>query len=167
MQVYLVRHAIAYPRDPESARMDSDRELTPAGIARFRQTISAWVRLGVMLDEVWTSPYARARQTAELLCSGLDLMRPPKLVPELEPEGEAERVLSALELHSDRKAIALVGHEPALSELAGRMLAGQPRSVVTFKKGGACCIDVERFGNQCDAKLKWLMTPKQLRWLGR
>lgn len=147
--------------------MDSDRELTPAGIARFRQTLPAYVRLGVTLDEVWTSPYARARQTAELLSTGLDLMRPPKLMPELEPEGDMGRILAALELHSDRKAIALVGHEPALSELAGLMLVGQSRSVVTFKKGGACCIEVERFGNQLGAQLKWLMTPKQLRWLGK
>lgn len=167
MQVYLFRHAIAYPRDPESARMDSERELTPAGIARFRQTIPAYVRLGVVLDEVWTSPYVRARQTAELLCSGLDLSRPPRLMPELEPEGEAERLLPALELQADREAIALVGHEPALGELAGLILTGHRRSIVAFKKGGSCCIEVRRFGNQLDANLKWLMTPKELRWLGK
>lgn len=167
MQVYLVRHAIAYPRDPESARMDSDRELTPAGIARFRQTIPAYLRLGVVLDEVWTSPYARARQTAELLCSGLDLMRPPRVMPELEPEGAAERLLPALELRADREAIALVGHEPALGQLMGLFLTGQRRSIASFKKGGSCCIEIRRFGKDLDASLKWLLTPKQLRWIGK
>jgi phosphohistidine phosphatase len=167
MQVYLVRHAIAYPRDPESTRMDSARELTPAGIARFRQTLPAYVRLGIVLDEVWTSPYARARQTAELLCGGLDLTRPPKLMPELEPDGQMERLLPALELNADRKAIALVGHEPALSELVGLLLTGQRSSLVEFKKGGVCCIEARGFGACPDSQLQWLLTPKQLRWIGK
>lgn len=146
--------------------MDSDRELTPRGIARFRQTIPAYVRLGVMLDEIWSSPYARARQTAELLCTGLDLIRPPRFIPELEPDGDAERLLAALERHADRQAIALVGHEPALSELAGLILTGQRRSMVTFKKAGSCCINIRGFGSRFEASLDWLLTPKQLRWLG-
>lgn len=165
MKVYLVRHAIAYPRDSDSARMDSDRELTPRGIARFRQTIPAYVRLGVVLDEIWSSPYARARQTAELLCTGLDLMRPPRFIPELEPDGDTERLLSALERHADRQSIALVGHEPALSEIAGLILIGQRRSLMTFKKGGSCCINIQSFGARFDASLEWLLTPKQLRSL--
>ena len=167
MQVYLVRHAIAFPREPESARMDSSRELTPSGIAKFRLTIPAYIRLGIVLDEVWSSPYARARQTAELLCAGLELSRPPKLMPELEPDGDMERLLPALELAADRRAIALVGHEPALGELASLLLTGRRTSMLQFKKGGVCCIDVLRYSPQADASLQWLMTPKQMRWLGR
>lgn len=165
MKVYLVRHAIAYPRDPDASRMDSERELTPRGIARFRQTLPAYIRLGIMLDEVWSSPYARARQTAELLCTGLDLMRPPRFLSELEPDGAADQLLPMLARHSDLKSIALVGHEPALGELVGLILTGQRRSIVSFKKGGSCCIDIRGFGSRLDANLEWLMTPKQLRRL--
>ena len=167
MEVYLVRHAIAYPRDPESARMDSARELTPAGITKFRQTIPAYIKLGVAPDEVWSSPYARTLQTAELLCSGLGLGQPPRLMPELEPDGNMERLIPALELVSDRRAIALVSHEPALGELAGMLLTGRRISLVEFKKGGAACIGVQRLSAKPESVLKWLLTPKQLRSIGR
>jgi len=167
MQVYLVRHAIAYPRNPESARMDSARELTPTGIAKFQKTLPAYVRLGIDLDEVWSSPYTRARQTAEFLCAGMNLARAPRLMPELEPDGHMDRLLPALELVADRRAIALVGHEPALGELAGLLLTGRRSPILEFGKGGACCIDVQRFGPKPEATLQWLLTPKQLRWLGR
>ncbi len=37
MDLYLVRHAIAFDRDPVTWHQDAERPLTPQGIDRFRQ----------------------------------------------------------------------------------------------------------------------------------
>ncbi len=62
----------------------------------------------------------------------------------------------------------LVGHEPLLSSFAAHLLAGQRAGKLTLelKKGSLCHIETETFSAGAPAKLHWLLTPKQLRWLG-
>ncbi len=43
------------------------------------------------------------------------------------------------------------------------MLSGQARSLVKFKKGGACLL---QWNEKRPAVLHWLLTPSQLRQLG-
>ena len=71
MLLYLVRHAIAIPRGAPGISSDASRELTPEGIRRMRQNARALVQLDVVIEEVWTSPLIRARQTADLLAEEL------------------------------------------------------------------------------------------------
>ncbi len=77
LELYLVRHAVAALRGPDYPD-DADRPLTDDGSARFRRAVAGLRQAGVQLDLVLTSPYVRARETAELLATGL---RPkPKVV---------------------------------------------------------------------------------------
>lgn len=167
MRVYLVRHAIAYPQTPDSAMLDSARELTPQGITKMQRSAAALARMGVQCDEIWTSPYTRARQTAEILCSALNTPREPRQMTELEPDGDLRGIVTTLQLHADRSGIALVGHEPSLGRLIGLLLFGEPVAVAEFKKGGVCCIEVEQFAQPLRSTLIWMLTPKQLRWMGK
>ena len=78
-----------------------------------------------------------------------------------------EHLLFGLTRYQDRKHLLLVGHEPLLSSFAAYLLGGQqPINVsLDFKKGSLCYIETETLTVGSPAKLHWLLTPKQLRWL--
>ena len=70
-ELYLVRHAIAAERGDEWPD-DTKRPLTERGISRFKEVVRGLRRLDVPLDEIFTSPLVRARQTADLLAAGVE-----------------------------------------------------------------------------------------------
>ena len=78
MQVYLLRHAIAEPLDPERYPVDADRPLTGSGARRMARAARGLRSLGLRFDLVLTSPLVRARQTARLVVP-LFRPRPPQI----------------------------------------------------------------------------------------
>ncbi len=128
----------------------------------MRRNAEALRRLGVTLDEVWTSPLVRARQTAEILAQGLGGKAPVKVVSALEPEGTFEDLRARLAGHARLSAVALVGHEPGLSEFAG-CLMGVGRSLMfRFKKGAVALIEIDDFSSPVHGELCWFMTSKMM-----
>jgi phosphohistidine phosphatase len=122
--------------------------------------------LGTTYDELVSSPYLRARQTADIVAQALGLAEGPRLSPLLAPDGNPRDLIE--ELRGDRSAaqhVVLVGHEPYLSRLISTLLTGHQNLPVAMKKGGLCTLDIDklRFG-RC-ARLAWLLTPRQLRRL--
>ena len=69
-ELYLVRHAIAAERG-EDWPDDDKRPLTEKGIARFKEGLQGLTWLDVAIDEIFTSPLVRAKQTADLLAAGI------------------------------------------------------------------------------------------------
>ncbi|MCI0346105.1 MAG: histidine phosphatase family protein, partial [Chloroflexi bacterium] len=115
IEVYLVRHAIAAERGP-SYPDDRLRPLTPAGIARFRESVAGLRELAVTIDVVLTSPLVRARETAELLAAGLPGKPAIDTLDALAPGGRAVTIVEAIGKHARRRQrrLALVGHQPDL-----------------------------------------------------
>lgn len=166
LEFYLVRHAVAALRGPDFPD-DADRPLTDEGRERFRRAVTGLRAVDVQLDLVLSSPYARARETGELLVAGL---RPrPKLilVEALAPGRKPAELFAAIAKHttSGRGAsrLALVGHEPDLGELAARLLGA--KGTIEFKKGAVCRIDVDRAMPAGPGSLRWFLTPRVLRSL--
>jgi phosphohistidine phosphatase len=160
--VYLVRHAIAEERGADWPD-DAKRPLTRKGLQRMRAAVEGFARLDPAVALVLTSPLVRARQTAELLIDGLSPKPALDALPALSPGEAPRRVAEALGKYVGRQAIALVGHEPSLGELAA-WLIGAPSSP-PFKKGGICRIDVPRLPPDRDGRLIWFATPRMLRAL--
>ncbi|MGA8891966.1 MAG: histidine phosphatase family protein, partial [Anaeromyxobacteraceae bacterium] len=107
MIVYLVRHAEA-----AAGGVDADRRLTAAGRTAFAGLLSSLgARLGV--KRVLTSPFLRARQTAEILgrATGAGVETLDDLA-----SGHAggRELLALLRLQAD--GTALVGHNPEVAE---------------------------------------------------
>ncbi len=167
MEVYLVRHAIAEERSPQV--QEEQRALTPEGSQRFALHVKALQRLGVKLDEIWTSPLVRAKQTADLL-TPLNAGSQPRIVEELSPNGSIDGVIHQIVSRPELGSVAVVGHEPGMSLLAAALLASQDEAGVEFKKGAVACIEVQPASQDepvsAHTRLRWLMTPKQLRTLG-
>jgi phosphohistidine phosphatase len=159
IDVYLVRHAIAEPRDAARWPDDSQRPLTADGIARFRRAAQGLRRIVPTVDRVLSSPYPRAWQTAVLLRDEAGWPA-PEAADELAGDRDPGDSMPLLEGHGG--SLALVGHEPHLSMLASLVLTGDAESVRTdLKKGGVVALAYESGATQ----LRWTVTPKILRAL--
>jgi phosphohistidine phosphatase len=152
--LYLVRHAIAAERG-EDWPDDDKRPLTARGVARFKESVDGLSRLDVAVDEIFTSPLVRAKQTAEILAGGLPGKPTVKVLDALSPGHAPGSVLAQLARTARRRRLALVGH-----------LIGAGRAL-TFKKGGVCRIDVESLSSRRPGALNWFVTPKVLRGLSK
>lgn len=161
-ELYLVRHAIAAERGDDWPD-DDKRPLTTRGIARFEESVEGMRRLGVEVDEIFTSPLIRAKQTAELMAAGLPGKPTVRTLDGLAPGHTPGSVMAQLARAAKRRRIALVGHEPGLGELAAHLI-GAGRAL-PFKKGGACRIDVESLTSRRAGALSWFVQPKLLRGL--
>ncbi|HZJ30666.1 MAG TPA: phosphohistidine phosphatase SixA [Vicinamibacterales bacterium] len=159
-ELYIVRHAIAAERGSEWPD-DTKRPLTERGINRFKEVVKGLRRLDITVDEVFTSPLVRARQTAEILASGLEGKAPVKVLDALAPGHTAASVMTQLARVAKRRRVALVGHEPELGELAAYLI-GAGRALA-FKKGGICRIDLGSLTSKSAASLVWFLPPNVAR----
>jgi phosphohistidine phosphatase len=163
-ELYLVRHAIAAERGSEWPD-DTKRPLTERGIQRFKEAVKGLRRLDVTLDEIFTSPLVRAKQTAEILAAGVEGKPPVKVLDALAPGHSAASVMTQLARAAKRRRIAIVGHEPELGELAAHLI-GAGRAL-PFKKGGICRIDLGSLTSARAAALVWFFPPAVLRQVRR
>ena len=132
MNLFVIRHAIA--EDRSHGTHDAERALTPRGRERFELAVRGMQRLGLEFDEVLHSPWRRARETAELLarvCSG-EVRESEGLAAPPSPD-----LLAQLNDHPADGSLALVGHEPWVSELVAWLVTAEPERGVDYamKKG--------------------------------
>jgi phosphohistidine phosphatase len=162
MKVFLVRHALAYERSRKRWPDDSLRPLTPAGKRKFRHAARGLATLLPRTAPIITSPFVRARQTAELLCKAMG-RRKPQQQAELAAHQPARKGLALLRSRQGA-AIVLVGHEPYLGNLLSLALAGSTRRLdAAFRKGGAVCLEFDGRIAPGGATLLWMLPPKTLR----
>jgi phosphohistidine phosphatase len=161
-QLYFIRHGLA----GQLGDYDDDRQrpLTNAGRVKTQQVVDGLKRLDVKCDRIFTSPYLRAQQTAEILVQrGLgDQVEP---VSALEPDGSFDALLAAL-MALDRTqdlSVAIVGHEPNLSQAAEQLVWGSVRSRLVLKKAGVIFLEGPTSGDIVgECMLRWLVAPKVL-----
>src|SRR6185503_9629763 len=101
-ELYLVRHAIAAERGDEWPD-DTKRPLTERGIARFKTIVKGLAWMDVVVDEIYTSPLVRAKQTASVLAAGLPNKPPVKTLEALAPGHTPSAVLQELSRAAKRK----------------------------------------------------------------
>jgi phosphohistidine phosphatase len=163
VDLYIVRHAAAYGRDPDRWPDDSRRPLTPEGEEEFRRAARGLARIASRADAILSSPYQRAWQTAQIL-SDLDSWPAPEPSPVLEPTLPPQKAALALEDYAG--TVAVIGHRPGLHELAAYLLTGEGDGLeITIKKGGVACIRFDGALEPGAGELRWLLTPKALRSL--
>jgi len=82
-------------------------------------------------------------------------------MPSLAPGGSHNAIIEELSKQHRRHHIAMVGHEPGIGELAGRLVGS--RRPLEFKKGAICRIDVDGLPLSGPGHLRWFVTPRMLR----
>jgi phosphohistidine phosphatase len=165
-RILIVRHAIAMERvEAAEAGIDyAERPLTKDGWRKMKEIaegLRPWVP---ELHLVATSPWLRAVQTAEILAGAYDAKVKENAL--LLPDQGHDELLAWIGQVSDKKQLAIVGHEPSLSRWAGWVLTGRDAALFPLKKGGACLIEFADALLPGQATLSWLMTPAQLRRCG-
>lgn len=167
MEIYIIRHGIAHPLGSKNGFIDEDRTLTAQGRERTREIARGLRKLGVRLDLIMTSPLARAAETAEIVAEVLGLSELVLQTQNLAPGGLIEDLFAEIKEQRIHGAVALVGHEPGLGYMGGRLVCGDSHASLPLKKGGVCCIEITETIPAFRGNLLWLSTPKQLRLLGK
>jgi phosphohistidine phosphatase len=161
MNFYILRHAIAVSRETDDYE-DENRPLTKEGTRKMKAGAKGMRRLGLEIGRILSSPYARARQTADIVAEvfelKVELCRP--LIP---GAGHRELIAQLVKVREDN--ILLVGHEPHLSEFASVLVCGSTGAQLELKKGALCKLSSDHLiYGQC-ATLEWMLAPAQLRKL--
>jgi phosphohistidine phosphatase len=163
MELYILRHGIAAERGSKEFPSDSDRPLTPDGIRKLKRIVRTMRSLDLSFDLILSSPFVRARQTADLVAEGLGLEFVLELSAHMEPGADLQALIA--DLASRKKnvdRVLLVGHEPMLSSLISLLLSGEDDLDIALKKGGMCKLAIRTISHGRCATLEWLLTPKQL-----
>ncbi|HTV75696.1 MAG TPA: histidine phosphatase family protein, partial [Candidatus Baltobacteraceae bacterium] len=87
MNLFILRHGIAVERGTPGFENDAVRPLTPKGKRQLRKIASAMKKMDLRLDLILSSPFLRAKQTAEIAAAGLKLKKRLKFSDELQPDG--------------------------------------------------------------------------------
>ena len=160
MRLYIVRHGIAVDRNDPKSPLEAERPLTAAGVQKTRAAALGLRALDVKPDDVITSPYVRAAQTAEIFAEALGF--PPEKIrvnETLKPAANPAEILKEIARLKAREVMCF-GHAPHLDMLIAH-LAGARGVFTELKKAGVACF--ERASASGRWELRWILTPKMLR----
>ena len=167
MRIYLIRHSNAVEPGTPGYEDDSLRPLTEKGRDKMKKIASALKSLDLKPDLIVSSPYIRARQTAEILAKVLKYKQELAFSDALVPMGSAENIIGEINEKYSVDELVLVGHEPCFSTLISTLSAGNPDLNINIKNGGVCCLSSDDLHTERKAVLEWLLTPKILTELHR
>jgi phosphohistidine phosphatase len=162
MDLYLIRHADALMLGERGITEDTERPLSEEGEAQSKLlSLMLQQRVG-HLDAIFTSPLRRARQTGELIIH--DWQGAPELqnCEHLEMGGKSRRLAKFLR-QSGANAVAMIGHQPDLSQFAG-WLVGCKKAQIDLAKAGVALIQCPERAGKGEGTLAWLVTPH---WFGQ
>ncbi len=159
MDLYIVRHAIAVEEGTPGYGDDNQRPLTDSGRKKMKKIVRGLRQLDIELDKIVTSPYVRARDTAEILASGFKMKKEIAFSDNLIPPGNFDRLIDEITEKYAVNSLALVGHEPMLSGFISFLMTGNPNAAITLKKGGVCLLSADDSLQGRRASLQWLLTP--------
>lgn len=154
MKVYLMQHG-----KPVAKEEDPQRPLSDRGKKDVQRMADFLRKSGVKVEEVLHSGKTRARQTAEIMASGLNPGLEPKqgrgLSPLDEVKGIADRIRGA------KRDLLIAGHLPHLAKLTSLLIAGSESvPVVIFQQGATVCLEKvegDRFS------LAWMIVPELIK----
>ncbi len=158
MELYLLRHGIAYEVEEWAHKSDNDdlRPLTEAGIAAMEREAAYLKHAQFKIEAIVTSPLVRARDTGRIVAEALGLEATESDL--LEPGFNIEAFEALLEEYKHIEHLMLVGHNPDLGQIVEQVTDVAP---VEMPKGGLACIHILH-RNPPRGTLYSMLTPKAL-----
>jgi phosphohistidine phosphatase len=126
MFIYVVRHAWAGHHGDPGWADDSLRELSAEGKERFACVVQALAERGFAPERIATSPYARCRQTADIVAQFVPGNPTIDELEALEPGSDLEDLIEWTYVQEGRD-VCWVGHNPDLEDLVVRRGFVSPR----------------------------------------
>src|SRR5207248_991568 len=96
MNLYVLRHGLAVERGTLGYAKDSDRPLTPKGERKLLKVAGAIEAMELSFDLILSSPFTRARQTAEIVAKALRHRKRLQFTETLTPDGRAQNLIELL-----------------------------------------------------------------------
>lgn len=158
MDVFILRHGKA---EDSGHGGDASRKLTKKGHDEI-VAIADWMAAqGLQFDLIAASPLVRAQETAAIVADvlGAEKIETWKI---LVPGGNPDTVCHEINRLAGAGAVLLVGHEPLLSSLIGRIIAGDAGAGIVMTRGALAKIRNFSFTNRPSGDLHWLITAKQM-----
>ncbi|MDB5764888.1 MAG: histidine phosphatase family protein [Herminiimonas sp.] len=147
MELILWRHAEAEVGEP-----DEDRVLTAKG-HKHAWKMAEWLDRNLPNScKILASPTMRTVQTAEALG------RKFKVHADLAPGAAPEKILKIANWPHAREPVLLIGHQPALGQVAALLLAGTVQNW-SIRKANAWWIVQRERGDMKDNHLRAVMAP--------
>ncbi len=142
MKLIFLRHGIAEGHfNEEDQDADFMRTLTDEGIQKLRNTLKLFKVSQKKIDVIFTSPLARAVQTAEIFWSyykDSDL----EMMADLDILDDPVHLVEYISFLPTDGVYAFVGHDPHLTKVIAALLALHPEhDFMTLKKGGICMLE--------------------------
>lgn len=154
MRLYIVRHGEA----ERQITTDDARGLTVRG---RKDVATLWENLadrGVRPSRLLSSPYVRARQTADIIAERFPGVARAELGM-ITPEGDPVAVLAELERIGGQDGWTLVSHMPFVDLFCGTLTDG---GRYPFQVGAVACLDLDALVPGA-GRLRWLIGPADVR----
>lgn len=154
MLITIMRHGEAQFR----AASDSSRQLTEQGRKDNLATTSALLSHNPEFSHALHSPYLRAQQTAEDLCTSLGGLA-SESCEMLTPDVPVTDLLSYLQHFCEERQVSsllLVGHNPLLSHLLSLLLDGTHSGARHLDTSNLVCLNVDLLAPACAEINYWL-----------
>ncbi len=161
MDIYFIRHGIA--ADKGDYADDRDRPLIPKGEEKTARVAQRLKEMGIKFELMLTSPLVRAKQTAQILQKA-GLTSSVEENELLAPDGNLQDCVHNWENSRYTQlqgVLALIGHEPNLSQWAEQLVWGSIQGKIILKKSGIIGLSVPTVGSPLgNSELFLLISPK-------
>lgn len=162
MRLIFLRHGIAEGHFNTDQDADFMRQLTADGVKRLYKTLKQFKQTQKRIDVIFTSPLARAVQSAEVFWEhyrSADL----EIMADLDVLDDPVHLVEYISFLPTDGVYAFVGHDPHLTQVIAALLALHPEhDFMTLKKGGLCVLEG---GMWKGFTLELLISPKFLNQL--
>jgi phosphohistidine phosphatase len=159
MKLYVLRHGEAESVE-EAGGVDAKRRLTEEGAECIRKEATAMRRMRIEPEFIWTSPYVRALETAQITLEMLGFGQ-IEVLDELRPGAVAEELAKLIQTRGGSSLI-IVGHNPDLEDLISYLLKKDTTGSISLKKGSMALLRVERPIGPGTGSLLQMWTPRYL-----
>lgn len=141
MKLIFLRHGLAEGHFSFDQDADFERELTEEGIKRLNKTFKVFKKVQPTIDVIFSSPLARAIQTAELFWSyyqDSDL----EMMADLDILDDPRHLVEYISFLPSDGCYAFIGHDPHITKVVAALLSLHPEhDFMTIKKGGICVLE--------------------------
>lgn len=160
MRLIFLRHGLAEGHFSFNQDEDFERVLTEEGITKLNSVFGLFIKHLNNIDVIFTSPLARAVQTAEIFWtyypdSDLEVMA------DLDILDDPKHLVEYISFLPTDGTYAFVGHDPHITKVIAALLALHPEhDFMKIKKGGICVLS----GGMWEGfTMELLISPKLLR----
>lgn len=151
MKIYLVQHG-----ECELIGSHSEQTLNETGKRDIQHLANFLSKKKLQVSHLYHSEKVRARETAEILLSGITSLNGIELLPGINPMDSVIPIVK--QINGWNEDVLIVGHLPFMTKCVAKLITDdENNSVVIFERGTIVCL--EKIGD-IDWAINWMLRPE-------